>query len=387
MTKSLRLALIASGALGLFMFPACGGSGSGSPVTPPPAPPPPPPPPAPNPDSTSVVIGAAGGVVTVPTAAAGVQIPAGVLSQSTTVTISRLTASTTPGAGPLPTTLKQYPPYYEISTNPANAQLGDFVRVGVCQVSDPSSPLYPPEATHDRLRLAHRVGSTIEILERVDVSDFLRCTSVVANAPGNATGFRFAGALLGKLLAEISPRDAYAAHGGLGGKVKSFSPFAGVDPGPNTNPTVFKVDPRASFLLRESNDPSAQPSLMIDLSSLGLVAGDQIRLERLGDYSIRVNDPETSTAMIAVFSSINVLLGPQSRNRVPGSINAGLNFVTQPTIANSLETDIPDDFFVASLTVRVPVGARYLFVGTPDPYAGDNGDVDANFAIRLTPVP
>jgi hypothetical protein len=326
-------------------------------------------------------------VVVVPTGSAGVQIPAGVLTQATTVTISRLTAPTTPGAGPLPTALKQYPPYYEISTDPANAQLGDSVRVGVCQVSDPSSPLYPPQATHDRLRLAHRVGSGIEILERVDVSDFLRCTNVTANASGKETGFGFARSLVGKFFEEFSPRAAYAAHGGLGGKVKSFSPFAGVDPGPNSTPTLFKVDPRASFLLRETNDPNAQPSFIIDLSSLGFVPGDQIRLERLGDYSVQINTAETSTAMNAVFSSTNVLLGPQTRNRVPGSINAGLNLVTQPTIANGLETDIPDDFFVGNLTVRIPVGARYLFVGTPDPYAGDNGDADANFAIRVSPAP
>jgi hypothetical protein len=326
-------------------------------------------------------------VVVVPTGAAGVQIPAGVLTQATTVTISRLPASTTPGVGPLPTPLKQYPPYYEVSTDPANAQLGDFVRVGVCQVSDPSSPLYPPEATHDRLRLAHRVGSGIEILDRVDVSDFLRCTTVTANAAAKETRLGFARSLVGKFFGELSPKAAYAAHGGLGGKVKSFSPFGGVDPGPNSTPTQFKVDPRASFLLRETNDPNAQPSLIIDLSSLGFVPGDQIRLERLGDYSVQINGTENATAMTAVFSSTNVLLGPQSRNRIPGSINAGLNFVTNPTLLSLSETDIPDDFFVGNLTVRIPVGARYLFVGTPDVYAGDNTDADANFAIRVSPVP
>jgi len=375
---------IAMTALALSWLIGCGG-GSGSVTANPPAAPPPPPPP--NPDSTSVVIGASGVVVVVPTGAAGVQVPAGVVPPGTTVIVSRLTASTTPGAGPLPTSLKQYPPYYEISTNPANVQFGDFVRVGLCQVSDPSSPLYPPEATHDRLRLAHRVGATIEILDRVDVSDFLRCTSVTANAAAKETGFGFARALAEKIFGELSPQAAYAAHGGLGGKVKSFSPFAGVDPGPNSAPTLFKVDARASFLLRETSDSNAQPSLIIDLSSLGFVPGDQIRLERLGEYSVRTTDPENSFGMNAVFSSTNVLLGPQSRNRVPGSINAGLNLVTQPTIAGGFETDIPDDFSVGNLTVRIPVGARYLFVGTPDPYAGDNVDADGNFAIRLSSMP
>ena len=387
MTKSLRLALIAVGALGLFMFPACGGSGSGSPVTPPPAPPPPPPPPPPNPDSTSVVIGAAGGVVTVPTGAAGVQIPAGVLPPGTAVIVSRLTASTTPGAGPLPTTLKQYPPYFEITTNPANAQLGDSVRVGVCQLSDPSSPLYPPEATHDRLRLAHRVGSTIEILNRVDVSDFLKCTSVTADAPAKERGFRLAGAYVEKFFAEFSPKDAFAAHGGLGGKVRSFSPFGAVDQGPANVATTFQANPRGGFWIRDSRDAQAQPALIIDLASLGFVPGDMVRLERLGDFRFADNQPETAVFNAAVFSSTNVLLGPTVRNRVPGAISSGLaETVTMPTI-DGLATDIPEDFAVGNTVVRIPVGARYLFFGVPDPFLGDNVDSDGNFAIRVTPSP
>ncbi len=169
-----------------------------------------------------------------PSGAAGVQIPAGTFSQQIMVTITRLPAAASPGAGPLPTTLKQYGPYYDFTTAPQVAQFGDSARVGVCQVTDPSSAFYPPEP-HDRLRLAHTVGAVIELLDRVGVNDFLRCTNVSASGSmprANRHGMH--GVLLAIRDAAIGllrPSTLYAAHGGLGGKVKSFSPFGAVDPG------------------------------------------------------------------------------------------------------------------------------------------------------------
>jgi hypothetical protein len=358
--------------------PGCGGS-SGS-VTPD----------APNADSTSAVVGSAGGVVVVPTGAAGVKIPAGVLPQATTVTVERLPTSTVPGTGPLPTSLKQYPPYYEFSTSPAIANFGDSVRVGVCQVTDPSSPFYPPEPTHPRLRLAHRVGSTVELLERVDVSDFLNCTGVTASLPTGSERFAFAARAMSRarnLFALFSPAPAYAAHGGLGGKVKSFSPFAGVDEGPKNAATVFPVNPRAAFLTVAAQDVNATPAVIIDLATLGFVQGDLVRLQRLGDFSFQLTGPENGTSMIAVFSSSNVLLGPTVARRVPGAIATGLPpFVSQPTSQGQIPTDIPEDFFVVNPTVQIPAGARFLFVGTPDIFNGDNQDFDGDYAISVSPA-
>ena len=184
-------------------------------------------------DSVSTTVGPSGGVVTTPSGQAGVQIPAGALGSQATITVTRLPTPSSPGQGPLQTSLNQYGPYYEVSISPANAQFGDSVRVGVCQVTDASSPFYAPEATHNRLRLAHTVGSTTEILEPVSVNDFLRCTNVTADAAPDLNSSRFARALaaFGKGAGDfISPRSLYAAHGGLGGKVKSFSPFGAVDP-------------------------------------------------------------------------------------------------------------------------------------------------------------
>jgi hypothetical protein len=168
-----------------------------------------------------------------PSGVAGVEIPPGVISQQATITITRLPAPAAPGQGPLPTSLNQYGPYYQIAISPANAQLGDSVRVGVCQVTDPSSPFYAPEATHDRLRLAHTVGTTTEILDRVGVDDFLRCVNVTAESgeDGRSSYFgRTLASLAHRTMRFFSPTPLNAAHGGLGGKVKSFSPFGAVDP-------------------------------------------------------------------------------------------------------------------------------------------------------------
>jgi alpha-tubulin suppressor-like RCC1 family protein len=150
-----------------------------------------------------------------------VQIPAGTFGEQVMVTVTQLPAPTTPGSGPLPTQLKQYGPFYDFTTSPQVAQFGDSARVGVCQVSDPSSSLYPPEP-HDRLRLAHTVNNQTQILDRVDVNDFLRCGNVSAS---RATGLSGIAQTITRF---FQPRRLYAAHGGLGGKVKSFSPFGAV---------------------------------------------------------------------------------------------------------------------------------------------------------------
>lgn len=217
-----------------FVSAACGGPGTTTTA----------PSSTPEGDKAEAVIGPAGGTLVTPSGAAGVQVPPGAFNQQVTVTITRLSAPSTLGNGPLPTTLKQYPPFYEFATSPAIAQFADSVRVGVCQVTDPGSPLYAPEEAHSRLQLAHTVGSAIEVLDRVAANDFLRCTSVVAGlSASRQSGLRgFISSGFRRVLESLGPRPAYAAHGGLGGKVKSFSPFGAVDPGQSPPGGIVAVD-------------------------------------------------------------------------------------------------------------------------------------------------
>jgi len=181
-------------------------------------------------DAITKSVGPAGGTVVTPSGAAGVQIPAGTFSQNVDVTISQIATSTAPGSGPLPTSLKQYGPFYEISTNPPALQFSNDARVGVCQVTNPSNPYYPPEP-HALLRLAHGVGNNVEVLDPVSVNDFLVCGNVLPireSSRDRSTLLARLESIAGRVTRIFQPTQVYAAHGGLGGKVKSFSPFGAV---------------------------------------------------------------------------------------------------------------------------------------------------------------
>jgi alpha-tubulin suppressor-like RCC1 family protein len=207
------------GALSLVALTVCSGGG-GSDTTQPPD----------NSDAVTQSVGPAGATVVTPSGAAGVQIPAGTFSQPVAVTVSRIEVSTAPGSGPLPTSLKQYGPFYELTTNPPVLQFSNDARVGICQVTNPSSPYYPPEP-HALLRLAHKVGNDVEVLEPVSVNDFLVCGNVLPIRESSHTSSRFLARLesiAGHVTGFFKPAQVYAAHGGLGGKVKSFSPFGAV---------------------------------------------------------------------------------------------------------------------------------------------------------------
>lgn len=207
------------------------------------------PPDALGPDGAVAVVGPAGGQVVTGTGFAGVLLPPGAVSENVVVTINRDPNQ----VNPLPTGLPQFPLFYDFQTFPAVPHFGQTVNVGVCVLDE-----FIPEGRGPFLRLAHTVpageGSTIEILPKVAVP-FLNCT-------GASLGLRHGSAhsdlaSIGPSLAKRflwlmmgAPRDLQAEGrrimmpGGLGGAVKSFSPFGAVDPGagPATQ-LVFGVQP------------------------------------------------------------------------------------------------------------------------------------------------
>jgi hypothetical protein len=277
-------------------------------------------------DGAAKIVGPEGALIVTPSGAAGVQIPPGAISEQVLVTVTRLPAPPTPGTGPLPTTLKQYPPYYDFSTFPAVPQFGDSVRVGVCQVTDPSSPLYAPEVAHDRLRLAHAVGTSVEILERVGVSDFLRCTNVTASVSPSG-GWRTALSVLAqRVIGRVTPVSLYAAHGGLGGKVRSFSPFGAVDPAVATvtvtltSPTVeVGSSIQASAVLKDADGNVLTGRLItwtssdnglatVSLSGLvtGVAAGGPVTITATSDGQ---NGTATVTVLLATFNLASLATG------------------------------------------------------------------------------
>ena len=146
--------------------------------------------------------------------------------------------------------------------------------------------------------------------------------------------------------------------------------------------SVIGIDARCTFL--RTNNEAPAPSWPINLAHLGLKPGDLIRLDALGDFSYSGREmPDEVTAMIGVFSSSPTLLATDKVNRVAGAIDAGVDTVTGRTYSGNRDTDIPQDFSIRSLKIRIPEGARYLFVAAPDNFYSDNADPDADYAVRI----
>jgi len=192
-------------------------------------------------DGAVAVIGAAGGTLLSSSGFGGVSFPPGALPSDAIVVISRLPNPIAPKTGPLPTTLDQYPLFYDFSTVPAIAEFAQPVLVGVCQleVGEPFAPA--TQAIADRLQLAHpnpANPTTVELLPRVN-ANFMHCDGVsLASAQSRTTPTGLAARTLDAITSVGSrfaslflPTPAYAVHGGLGGLTRSFSPFAAVDPG------------------------------------------------------------------------------------------------------------------------------------------------------------
>ena len=164
-----------------------------------------------------------------------------------------------------------------------------------------------------------------------------------------------------------------------------FTPlFAGAIVDPFTLGAPFMIDPRATYL--RTNMDAANPTQPIPLVAVAAQPGDQVRVERLGDWAANTPGPDTQTAMIAVFSASATLLTPPNLNRVQDALEAGIDFTTLPTFAGSLTTDISQDFFVDDVVVSVPSGASHIFVAVSDNKYGDNSDPDGDLAVRITVV-
>lgn len=144
---------------------------------------------------------------------AGLQVPAGAVSLPALLVADRLPdqSAYAPTHGPLPTALAQYPLFYLFTLTPTVEFSSDAI-IGLCQLSDEASAYYPPDDVFARLQLAHpdpNDHSIIQLLEKVN-APFLDCLSV-------NPGLRSAPTLM-------------ARAGGIGGRVRKFSPFGAVDP-------------------------------------------------------------------------------------------------------------------------------------------------------------
>lgn len=150
---------------------------------------------------------------------------------------------------------------------------------------------------------------------------------------------------------------------------------------------VFKINPRATFLYVDAED-TADPSFVFDLSEEGITPGTRLKLKRIGELQVKQQETEnqTSTKMIGVFSSTDMLTPSNQTKRVSDAIDAGEDHYTFPTFVENEPTNIDEDFFIDELEIVVPEGAKYLFVATPDVRYRDNFDKDDDFKLELTVI-
>ncbi len=152
--------------------------------------------------------------------------------------------------------------------------------------------------------------------------------------------------------------------------------------------TVIYMDPRGTYLHTGAGDPSL-PAVPVELSSIGVVAGDRLLLRQLGEFD---NGPGTDsfTGMLAVFSASSALLGPTELNRVVDAIDAGVDANSGTTCPGLEPTDVSQDFAVSrpglaivEVCVIVPQGATHIFFSPSDCYFGDNSDADNDWGVEI----
>lgn len=151
-------------------------------------------------------------------------------------------------------------------------------------------------------------------------------------------------------------------------------PFAGHE-------HVISVDPASTYLTVHPTDLSGtSDAVAVDLEALGYSPGDTIRLNAQGAFDCCAGSPDENYAAVAVFSSSNVLAAPEEAHRVVGAIDAGIDWGTV--------FDIPEDFsiFYFDRVIRIPDGARYLFVAPDDSFFSDNNDLDGDYGIGISRV-
>lgn len=154
------------------------------------------------------------------------------------------------------------------------------------------------------------------------------------------------------------------------------------------------LNSQATYLLTFS-DPDALAAPPIDISLLGLHAGDMITLQVTGDFSYCTYCPDLKNEIApyqaaGVFSSTAELRSADQLNRLPGAIASdGPPFTTLNTYIGSLSTDIPQDFQIgvagrSSATVlTIPTGANFLSAAVVDSFYGDNGDANGDLALTI----
>lgn len=130
---------------------------------------------------------------------------------------------------------------------------------------------------------------------------------------------------------------------------------------------------------------------VLDLASLGLVAGEQITLTRGGWLCFYAGSDCRSYApdIGGLFSTSATLLGPRVQDRVPGAIEVqGASPIgdnqSLDTYYDYRSTKTAFAFYINSVTLTVPPNAQYLFLNILDSFRSDNSGAPW---VRIETVP
>ncbi len=156
---------------------------------------------------------------------------------------------------------------------------------------------------------------------------------------------------------------------------------------------LFLINSPASYLL--ANGEAPLNALTIDLNANGFFAGQTVLLKRGGAYNEFGGPAPTAFGLSALFSSNSVILPVNNLNRVPGAIDAGVDFFSPNTLIGNLSTDIAEDFEVDNFTgtangvvLTIPAGAQFLIAAAEDNFFTDNNNTPEFYiSIQHTPVP
>lgn len=146
------------------------------------------------------------------------------------------------------------------------------------------------------------------------------------------------------------------------------------------------IDPKESFLHVCSVDAGAVDAQAYSLAGMGFQAGDYMMIDQVGHFD-GGGGHTNMEGMIAVFSTTNTLLSKSRLNRVPGAIDAGEDFWTEPTFDCGGEaTDIAEDFSCHPyVIIKVPTGAKYVFIAAADVKYSDNVNTEY-FGVQISRI-
>ena len=101
-------------------------------------------------------------------------------------------------------------------------------------------------------------------------------------------------------------------------------------------------------------------------------------------YSSEQKYSDYEITLIGLFSTSSELKSIDNLNRVPGAIDAGIDYKTGKTLLHDLPTDIPEDFIIRSpfeSRIEIPSEAKFLFLCIADIYYPDNsGSIQVTIA-------